>query len=105
MNSWPNGKRRAMTQDEHISWNASHFPGTRQCCSECGEYTGRCEEDALYSTDGEIGPLCKECFSACRDLDLVLAIVNDDTESVQQLLDDGADPNAADSYGWRPACQ
>ena len=64
MNTWPDGtgfttKPKALTQSEHKRWNASHNPGTRQLCDLCGEPTGRCEEDATWSVDGE--PLCEEC--------------------------------------------
>jgi len=65
MNTWPGGQRRALTQDEHASWNAGRYPGTRQLCAECGEPTGRCEEDALYlGACDEIGPLCEPCWEA-----------------------------------------
>jgi hypothetical protein len=51
-----------MSQSEHWAWNARNYPGTRQLCEQCGEPTGRCEEDSLYGDeDGEIGPLCEEC--------------------------------------------
>ena len=64
MNTWPGGQRRAMTQSEHEAWNARNSPGTRQCCVKCGEATGRCEDDSLYvyNDDGEIGPLCEDCY-------------------------------------------
>jgi hypothetical protein len=58
-NSWPDGRRRAMDQDEHERWNAGRWPGTRQLCSECEDATGRCEEDSIYR--GERGPLCEGC--------------------------------------------
>jgi len=58
-NSWPGGHRRAMYPSEHEAWNASHYPGTRQICVECGEPTGHCEEDGSRNDDGE--PLCDEC--------------------------------------------
>lgn len=58
-NTWPCGHRHAMHQNEHESWNASHFPGTRQLCSLCGEPTGRCEEDAIWNADGD--PFCENC--------------------------------------------
>lgn len=61
VNTWPNGRRRALSQSEHESWNAGNFPGTRQLCSECEAPTGRCEDDSLYSDD-ERGPLCEECW-------------------------------------------
>ena len=51
---------RSMTQSEHEAWNATHYPGTRQLCSECGEPTGRCEDDSIFSPDGE--PLCEYCY-------------------------------------------
>lgn len=60
-NTWPGGYRHAMHQSEHESWNASHYPGTRQLCCECDEATGRCEEDAIYVDD--IGPLCEACYA------------------------------------------
>jgi hypothetical protein len=60
MNTWPNGARRALHQSEHETWNASHYPGTRQLCVECDEPTGRCEEDQMSNEDGE--PLCGGCF-------------------------------------------
>ena len=58
-----------MSQSEHEAWNARHYPGTRQLCAQCGEPTGRCEEDSLYADDdGETGPLCEECWKkACGD--------------------------------------
>ena len=66
MNTWPDGKRRALHQHEHERWNASHYPGTRQLCVECDEPTGRCEEDAIYVQiqydEDETGPLCEECY-------------------------------------------
>ena len=60
MNTWPSGRRHAIYQSEHESWNAQHYPGTRQMCSFCNEPTGRCEDDAIYLEDGS-GPLCEEC--------------------------------------------
>jgi len=39
------------------AWNASHYPGTRQMCSQCGQPTGRCEDDTLFN---EEEPLCEE---------------------------------------------
>jgi hypothetical protein len=57
--SWPEGSRHAMSQADHERWNAKHYPGTRQLCTECNEPTGRCEEDAIYRLDA--GPLCEGC--------------------------------------------
>jgi len=57
-NTWPGGHRRALSQDQHDAWNASTYPGTRQLCSECGEPTGRCEDDTI---DGPRGPVCEGC--------------------------------------------
>ena len=62
MNTWPNGVKRAMHQDEHENWNAANYPGTRQMCSICDEPTGRCEDDTIYSKDGE--PICEACADA-----------------------------------------
>ena len=59
-NSWPGGKRRAIDQSAHEAWNASHYPGTRQLCHECGEPTGFCEEDQITNDDGY--PICEECY-------------------------------------------
>lgn len=65
MNTWPAGHRHAMDQSAHESWNASHYPGTRQLCSRCESPTGRCEDDSLYADeDHEGGPLCEECYKA-----------------------------------------
>jgi len=58
MNTWPGGSR-AMDQAQHEQWNSTHYPGTRQICDECGQPTGRCEEDSIYLDDR--GPLCEEC--------------------------------------------
>ena len=55
MNTWPGGKRRALSQDEHERWNANHYPGTRQICPRCDQPTGRCEEDSHE------GNLCDDC--------------------------------------------
>lgn len=60
-NEWPSGRRHAMAQDDHERWNARHYPGTRQLCSECDEPTGRCEDDSLSIGDGE--PLCEACWT------------------------------------------
>ena len=60
-NSWPGGRRRALTQREHDRWNARNYPGTRQVCESCREPTGRCEDDTLYD-DGGTGPLCEDCY-------------------------------------------
>ena len=59
MNTWPGGMMHAMDQDDHEKWNAKHCPGTRQLCTDCGEETDRCEEDAIYVD--EHGPLCEKC--------------------------------------------
>ena len=61
MNSWPNGSRHAMSQNEHETWNAGNYPGTRQLCCKCDQPTGRREEDSLYDNDGA-GPLCETCL-------------------------------------------
>lgn len=58
MNTWPDGKRHAMHQDQHEAWNAKHYPGTRQLCSLCNEPTGRCEEDTIWHNDD---PICEGC--------------------------------------------
>ena len=60
MNTWPGGERHAIHQSEHESWNAKHYPGTLQLCSQCEVPTGRCEEDSIYLEDGT-GPLCESC--------------------------------------------
>lgn len=60
LNSWPGGKRRAISQGAHEKWNAIHYPGTRQICVTCNEPTENCEEDALYPE--ETGPLCPDCY-------------------------------------------
>jgi len=52
--------KRVMTQAEHENYNSSHYPGTRQLCSLCGEPTGRCEDDTIWSNDDE--PICVECY-------------------------------------------
>ena len=56
-NTWPGGRRRALSPGEHKLWNARHYPGTRQLCAECDAETGRCEEDSMF--DGDRGPLCE----------------------------------------------
>ena len=60
-NTWPGGVRHAMPQHEHEAYNASHYPGTRQLCTKCGEPTGRCEEDAMFDEDGNA--LCEVCYA------------------------------------------
>ncbi len=59
MNTWPDGKRRAMTQSEHEAWNANNYPGTLEICCRCDEPTGNCEEDNILDDDGE--PYCHDC--------------------------------------------
>jgi hypothetical protein len=58
-NTWPGGKRRALSQGEHERWNSHEYPGTRQLCSVCANPTERCEDDTIWSDDGE--PLCEKC--------------------------------------------
>jgi len=60
MNTWPGGKRHAMLPSEHEKWNQKNYPGTRQLCAECGNETGRCEDDSLYNENEE--PICEECW-------------------------------------------
>ena len=62
MNTWPGGFRHPMTQAEHRAWNAHNSPGTLQMCTRCGEPTGRCEEDTMWSDMGEA--LCSDCYHA-----------------------------------------
>ncbi len=38
---------------------ANYKRGTRQICSVCAEFTGRCEDDTIWSMDNE--PLCETC--------------------------------------------
>ena len=64
-NTWPGGVRHAMHQHEHETWNAGNYPGTLQLCSVCEEPTGRCEDDTLFSDDGE--PLCETCSKEDTD--------------------------------------
>ena len=52
---------KAYTQSEHERINAREYPGTRQLCSKCDEPTGRCEDDSIYTHEGE-GPLCEDCW-------------------------------------------
>lgn len=50
------------TQTEHEKINARDYPGTRQLCIACDAPTERCEEDAIYTEDGQ-GPLCEHCYN------------------------------------------
>jgi len=50
---------RALTPQEHEAWNATHYPGTRQMCAICDEPTGRCEDDAIYTINGDT--ICEDC--------------------------------------------
>jgi formylmethanofuran dehydrogenase subunit E len=52
----------ARTQAQHKAFNATHYPGTRQLCDNCGEPTERCEEDAL-TYNGKT--LCSFCYDQC----------------------------------------
>ena len=61
-NTWPNGRRHAMTQSEHENWNAGNWPGTRQLCTVCEQPTGCCEEDEIVNELGQ--PICEECSNA-----------------------------------------
>ena len=54
---------KARSQSEHEAINRREYPGTRQLCERCGDFTERCEEDAIY-TDGGEGPLCAGCYDA-----------------------------------------
>lgn len=68
MNTWPKGYRHQMSPSEHYLWDARNYPGTRQLCIKCDAPTGRCEEDGLFSDDGD-GPLCTECYEDTGGLD------------------------------------
>lgn len=57
MGNWWDGK--ALDQDTHQRINASNYPGTRQLCAECGDPTGRCEDDSIFIQG--MGPLCESC--------------------------------------------
>lgn len=72
MNTWPGGKRHAMYQHEHAQWNANHYPGTRQLCADCGQPTGRCEDDTLYWEDDE--KLCEECWEAKKPKQVTMEV-------------------------------
>ncbi len=53
------GIKRALSQSAHAAVNA-RYPGcTLQHCANCGEATGRCEDDAIWNAEGE--PICEEC--------------------------------------------
>ena len=72
----------ARHQHEHEAINALEYPGTRQLCSECDEPTGRCEDDSIYADDdGEIGPLCVECWHQRPEYILENAELRDRPES------------------------
>lgn len=66
-NTWPGGKRRALTQAEHEVWNAHEYPGTRQICVHCDAETDHCEEDAFYCEICGVGPLCANCCEEDHD--------------------------------------
>lgn len=65
-NTWPGDYRHVMDPGEHEKWNAKHYPGTLQLCSICDEPTGRCEDDTIWSKDGD--PLCEGCADDNPDL-------------------------------------
>ena len=82
-----------MYPEEHEAWNATHYPGTRQLCEECGEPTGRCEEDSIYK--GDAGPLCESCRDK-HDEDQAMSNESEAGEGAQR-------PSTATCYGeWRP---
>lgn len=62
VNTWPNGIRKALSQDEHEKWNSYNYPDTKQLCCDCESPTGRCEDDSIFIDD--LGPLCEECFNS-----------------------------------------
>ena len=55
---WWEGKAHDPSTHDRI--NAVHYPGTRQLCTDCGDPTGRCEEDTL---NGYLGPVCENCYA------------------------------------------
>jgi len=65
-NTWPQGIRRALEQDEHERWNSYNYPGTLELCCDCGEVTGRCDEDNIFTEKGH-GPLCIECWKKTEE--------------------------------------
>lgn len=84
MNTWPGKHRHAITQSEHEAWNASSFPGTRQLCATCDAPTERCEDDAIYTEEGE-GPLCVECWH--KTPEYILENDSDQGQSVAATLE------------------
>ena len=56
------GIAHALSQSEHEVINARHPGLTRQHCTDCGEETGRCEDDSLFDERTETGPLCEGCW-------------------------------------------
>jgi len=59
-NTWPDGKKRALSQESHKKWNSANYPGTLQICEICDEPTGRCEEDTIENHEGVV--CCEGCF-------------------------------------------
>ncbi len=57
---------KVRSQNEHVLYNSTHYPGTRQMCAACNQFTDRCEEDDLYvhvrKDEEEVGPLCWKCY-------------------------------------------
>ena len=64
-NTWPGGKRHAMSQCAHDAWNPQEYPGTLQICARCDSPTGRCEEDEIVLDEVE-GAICPECSEATQ---------------------------------------
>jgi hypothetical protein len=66
-NTWPGGKRHAMSQSDHEEWNSRNYPGTREICCECNQPTGNCGEDSHFDNDGD--PYCYECATRAGIID------------------------------------
>ena len=94
----------AKPQSEHDRINAREWPGTRQLCSECGDATERCEEDAIYAEDGS-GPMCVECWEKHPEYEGGGGAELGERNGAQKS---GAvppiDPKLSDGRGWRGPC-
>ena len=60
INDFDSGKRKSFYPAEHERINAVRYPGTRQLCEQCGDETGRCEEDAMHDKYGRV--VCGDCY-------------------------------------------
>lgn len=69
-----------------------------QCCHQCGNETGRCEDDAIFAGYDRcsIGPLCEDCYDDIRrgviESDSTLSAARELLDAVAMFIEFAEEP-------------